>query len=111
MESSCRPARWDVSRSGGGRLRLFDLYGVSCPKGEFQRWIPGTRTPLRTDYLHLSEPGALWIAERLGPIVVAAARSRRGSQNGPAQVPLSPEHASGISPAMRPERLGTVSKR
>lgn len=95
------------------RLRLFDLYGRACPHGHFERLIPGTRTPLRSDYLHFSKPGAAWIAESLGPIVQAGARLRRQwtvSTVTPGGTGSARSGRNASSPARYTSRKGTTHR-
>jgi lysophospholipase L1-like esterase len=50
-------------------IRLLDLTGLVCPGGRFSPSL-GRVEDARPDGLHFSDPGADWLAERLGPVLV-----------------------------------------
>ena len=55
--------------AGSDAARLFDLDAVLCPGGESMESV-GDVDVLRTDGLHFSVDGALWLAETHGPELV-----------------------------------------
>jgi len=59
----------------GGVMHIVDLFEPLCPGGKFSRAV-GTIADGRIDGLHLSRPAASWVADWLGPRILAEAGIR-----------------------------------
>jgi peptidoglycan/LPS O-acetylase OafA/YrhL len=53
-------------------LQTFDLFDLLCPDGEYVAEIDGVGV-VRTDGIHFSPEGSLWLAETYGPALLATA--------------------------------------
>ena len=55
------------------RVTLIDLDAVACPGGRFVAAVDDIAI-FRPDGVHFSDPGARWVADRIGPVLIALAR-------------------------------------
>ncbi len=55
------------------KLKLFDLFAVLCPAGDFVQEIDGVQ--LRPDGVHFSTAGSMWFADHYGSQLLGFARS------------------------------------
>jgi hypothetical protein len=72
-----------LARSRPQSVTIIDLFAKVCPDGQFTDSMDGV-DQIRPDGLHFSESGAEWVAQWLGPQLVAVAGdARRPSPGSP----------------------------